>query len=132
VRPEFLADRNLGKRVVNALRATGETVHTLADVFGEEQAQQVDDVSWIARAGSEGWIALTKDKHIRHVTIERDAVHEHNVVIFALANANLGFAEMAGALLTAMPAIHQVHADEPGGSIWVVQRDGAIERIWPV
>lgn len=104
---EFLADRNVGKRVVGALRAAGEVVHTLAEVFGEDGSQQVDDESWIAYAGSRNWVALTKDRRIRHVTHERDAVQEHGVVLFALANANLGFAEMAGAFLAAMPRIYE-------------------------
>lgn len=55
MRLEFLADRNLGKRVVGALRAAGETVHTLAEVFGEAESQVTDDDSWIAYAGSKGW-----------------------------------------------------------------------------
>lgn len=128
---EFLADRNLGKRVVGALRAAGETVHTLADVFGEDRSQQVEDESWLAYAGSMGWAALTKDRRIRHRTGERDAVREHGVVLFALSNANLGFAEMAGAFLTAMPRLHEIHQDRSGGSIWIVHRDGTVDRLWP-
>ncbi|TDC32645.1 DUF5615 family PIN-like protein [Micromonospora sp. KC213] len=128
---EFLADRNIGKRVVGALRAAGETVHTLAEVYGEVEAQKVEDDSWIAYAGSMDWVALTKDKRIRHVTHERNAVREHGVVLFALANANLGFAEMAGAFLSGMPRIYEICTARPGGSIWVVQRDGSIDRLWP-
>nr|WP_229688549.1 hypothetical protein [Micromonospora yangpuensis] len=113
------------------LRAAGESVHTLADVFGEGNAQGVEDESWISYAGSRNWVALTKDRRIRHVTREREAVREHDVMLFALANANLGFADMAGAFLLAMPHIHGICAAKPGGSIWVVQRNGAVERIWP-
>ena len=114
-----------------ALRGAGEVVHTLADVFGEGVSQQVDDDSWIARAGSEGWAALTKDRRIRHVTAERDAVTAHGVALFALANANLGLAEMAEAFLRAMPRIHEICEERSGGSIWVVRRDGRVERFWP-
>ncbi|GAA2506533.1 hypothetical protein [Winogradskya humida] len=130
MRLEFLADRNIGKRVVAALRDAGETVHTLAEVFGEQVSQDVQDTSWIARAGSQEWAALTKDRRIRHVTLERDAVREHNVQLFALANANLGFTEMAGAFVAAMPRIHEICAESGEGCIWVVQRDGRVERIW--
>jgi hypothetical protein len=58
-------------------------------------------------------------------------VQEHGVLLFALANANLGFGEMAGAFLAAMPRIYEICATRPGGSIWVVQRNGAVERLWP-
>ena len=127
---EFLADRNIGRRVVTALPEVGELVHTLADVFGEQPSQQVEDDSWIAYAGSRGWAALTKDKRIRHVTTERDAVAEHHVSLFALSNGNLGFSEMAGAFLVAMPQIHRICSESHTGGIWVVHRDGRVELLW--
>jgi hypothetical protein len=127
---EFLADRSLGRRVVTELREAGERIHTLADVFGEQTSQQVDDDSWIAHAGSRGWAALTKDKRIRRVTVEREAVAAYQVPLFALSNANLSFAEMARALLGAMPAIHRICAGDQCGGIWVVHRDGRVELLW--
>jgi hypothetical protein len=88
-----MADRSIGRRVVTALRGVGERVHTLTDVFGEDVAQQLEDDAWIAHAGSRGWAALTKDKRIRHRTVEREAVATHQVPLFALSNGNLGFAD---------------------------------------
>ncbi|GAA2671259.1 DUF5615 family PIN-like protein [Actinoplanes palleronii] len=127
---EFLADRNIGRRVVAALRDVGERVHTLADVFGEPASQQVEDVSWIAYAGSQGWAALTKDKRIRHVTSEREAVAAHRVCLFALSNANLSFAEMAAAFLAGLRQMHMICAANPAGGIWVVHRDGRVDSLW--
>ncbi|HZN16811.1 MAG TPA: hypothetical protein VFB84_01215 [Micromonosporaceae bacterium] len=128
---EFLADRDVGKRVVAALRGAGEIVHTLADVYGEEQSQQTEDPIWIAKAGAQRWAALTKNKKIRYVTRERDAVAEHAVWLFALANGNLGFAEMADALLAAMPRVHEICAEHPGGAIWIAHRNGRVDQQWP-
>lgn len=39
--PEFFVDRSLGKSVVEALRETGLTVHSMADVYGEAKAQRL-------------------------------------------------------------------------------------------
>jgi hypothetical protein len=128
---EFLADRNLGKRVVATLRGAGHTVHTLADVFGESGAQLVPDEDWIVYAGGHRWAALTKDSRIRQRPAERDAVTTHDVLLFALANANLGFSQMADALLAAMPHIHAVCDVATTGAIWVVQRDGSLRHVWP-
>lgn len=128
---EFLADRNLGKRVIAALREAGHTVHTLAEVFGESEAQLVSDEDWIAVAGGHGWAALTKDSRIRQRPAERDAVTTHDVLLFALANASLGFTDMADALLAAMPRIHVACEATAGGAIWVVQRDGSLQHVWP-
>ena len=41
VPPEFLADRDLGKKVVAALRAIGIVVHTLPEMFGSEEREAV-------------------------------------------------------------------------------------------
>ncbi|MET7421183.1 hypothetical protein [Dactylosporangium sp. NPDC005555] len=129
---EFLADRNLGKRVVAALREARLTVHTLADVFGETDSQLVEDTSWIAHAGSRRWACLTKDRRIRHVTLERECVVDHGVKLFALANANLNFADMIAAFLAARRRMAELCADDgSGGQIWVVQRDGRLEVVWP-
>ncbi|MEV8516311.1 hypothetical protein [Dactylosporangium sp. NPDC051484] len=129
---EFLADRSLGKRVVTSLREAGLTIHTLADVFGEADSQLVEDTNWIAYAGSHHWACLTKDRRIRHVTIERDCVVDHGVKLFALANANLSFAEMIAEFLAARHRMADLCADEnSGGQIWVVQRDGRLELVWP-
>jgi PIN domain-containing protein len=117
--------------VVTALRGAGEQVHTLAEVFGEQASQQLEDQSWIAHAGSRDWAALTKDKKIRHRTVEREAVDAHGVQLFALSNGNLGFAEMAGAFLAAMNTIHRICAASDSGGIWVVHRDGRVELLWP-
>jgi hypothetical protein len=127
-----MADRSLGKRVVTGLRTAGLVVHTLAEVFGETDSQRVEDADWIAYAGGHDLACLTKDRRIRHVTIERDAVVEHGVKLFALANANLGFADMIAAFLAARQRMANVCADnESGGQIWVVQRDGRLGLVWP-
>lgn len=127
---EFLADRSIGRRVVAALRDVGEQVHSLAEVFGEQVSQELEDDSWIAHAGSRGWAALTKDKKIRHRTAEREAVAAHQVPLFALSNGNMGFAEMAGAFLNGMGRIHEICDEVECGGIWVVHRDGRVELLW--
>lgn len=72
--PEFFVDRSLGKSIVEALRATGLTVHSMADVYGEERAQRLADEVWLRDAGKNDWIVLTKDDAIRRRPAERDAL----------------------------------------------------------
>ena len=131
VPPEFISDRALGKKVPE-LREAGFLVHTLPEIYGsEEAAQQAEDTDWIAKAGERGWGALTKDRNIRRITIEREALAVHRVPLFALANANLDLAQMAGAFLLAMPAIIRAVELNRDGSIWIVQRDGRVAQQWP-
>ncbi len=85
--PEFLVDRSLGRHhLPDALRARGFVVHTLADVYGERRAQEVEDQEWIERAGREGWVVLTKDDRIRYREIERDAFIDANLRVFCLTS----------------------------------------------
>jgi len=63
--PEFFVDRSLGKSIVEGLRATGLTVRSMADVYGDARAQRLRDEVWLRDAGKNGWIVLTKDDAIR-------------------------------------------------------------------
>ena len=73
--PEFFIDRSLGrKHLAAALRECGLTVHTMASVYGEEEAQKLPDDVWLADAGKRDWIVLLKDDAIRRRPAERDAL----------------------------------------------------------
>jgi hypothetical protein len=54
---EFFIDRSLGrKHLARALGDLGFTVHTMASVYGERVAQELDDERWLADAGEHDWI----------------------------------------------------------------------------
>jgi hypothetical protein len=129
-RPEFLIDRSPGRLAVPmALRSVGLTVHTLADVYGEEAAQETEDVEWIRLAAQRGWIVLCKDDRIRRRPAERDALTEGNVRAFCLTNANLGFADQAVYFTVNRHRIIQA-ARKPGPYLYGVYKDG-IKKLWP-
>src|ERR1017187_1835730 len=94
--PEFLIDRSLGRLLLPAaLRQAGLIVRTLADVYGELAAQDVEDREWISLAAQNDWVVLCKDERIRRRPAERDALIDGQVRAFCLTNANLPFAEQA-------------------------------------
>src|ERR1022692_3311469 len=81
--PEFLIDRSLGRLLLPAaLRDAGLIVRTLADVYGEVAAQDVEDRDWIALAAQNDWVVLCKDDRIRRRRAERDALIEGRVRAF--------------------------------------------------
>jgi hypothetical protein len=131
VPPEYLVDRNIGSSVITSLRAAGLTVHSLADLYGNDRSQQVTDPEWITLAGRRGFVALTKDKRIRHRPAESEAVLEAGVHLFALVAGNANLRETAAAFLAAEPRMAEIAANCGGGVIWVVHRDGRIVRQWP-
>jgi PIN like domain len=129
--PEFLIDRSLGRlELVKTLRSVGLTVRTLADIYGEEAAQETEDTEWIRLAAEHGWIVLCKDERIRRRPAERDALIEGRVRVFCLTNANLSFADQAGYFMTNRFRIIQA-ARKPGPYLYGVYKD-SIARLWPL
>ena len=95
---EFFIDRSLGrKHLAQALGDLGFTVHTMASVYGERVAQELEDERWLADAGQHDWVVLMKDDAIRRRPAERDALAEAKVRAFCLTNAQLRAAEQSPA-----------------------------------
>jgi uncharacterized protein with PIN domain len=127
--PEFFVDRSLGKSIVKALRATGLTVHSMADVYGEKRAQRLADEVWLRDAGKNDWIVLTKDDAIRRRPAERDALTDAAVRAFCLTTAQLRGAEQIERFLHNRHRILR-QARRPGPYIYGVYESG-LKRLWP-
>ena len=95
----------MGRKIAAALIAAGVKAITHDSVFQEEDTP--DDV-WLSRAGSEGWIVLTKDKLIRKRPIERHALLASGVRAFVFTGGNLSGVEMAESIIGALPRILRV------------------------
>lgn len=61
-----MVDRTNGRRFIAALRAADLSVVTLADVWGEQQAQGIPDPMWISHAAERGFVGLTADDDLRY------------------------------------------------------------------
>jgi PIN like domain len=128
--PEFFTDRSLGRRVVpDALRASGLVVHTMADVYGEQVGQGLQDETWLREIGQRGWVVLMKDDAIRRRPAERDALIEGGVRAFCLTNAQLRGEEMARRFVENRHRILR-QSMRPGPYIYGVY-DGRVDRLWP-
>jgi hypothetical protein len=128
--PEFLIDRSLSQiSLPVALREVGLRVRTLADVYGEQRAQRVEDTEWNALAAERDWVVLCKDDHIRRRPAERQSLLDGNVRVFCLTNASLSFAEQASYFVQNRFRIIQA-ARKPGPYVYGVYQD-RITRLWP-
>lgn len=78
-----------------ALGSAGFVAHTMFSVYGEGAEERISDVDWIAEGAERGWILLTKDRRIRYVPAELEAVSEHRARVFCLALRKLKGAEQA-------------------------------------
>lgn len=126
---EFFVDRSLGKSIVEGLRSTGLTVRSMAEVYGEEQAQRLADEVWLRDAGENGWIVLTKDHAIRRRPAERDAINDAAVRVFCLTTAQLRGAEQTERFVQNRHRIIR-QARKPGPYIYGVYENG-LKRLWP-
>lgn len=126
---EFFVDRSLGKSIVEGLRAVGLVVHSMADVYGEEQAQRLLDEVWLRDAGEHGWIVLTKDDAIRRRPAERDAMSDAAVRVFCLTSAKLRGVEQTERFIRSRFRILR-QASKPGPYIYGVY-DKGLKRLWP-
>jgi len=55
----------------------------------------VPDHKWLELVGRNNWIALTKDKRIRYLTLERRAIQTYNIRQFTFSSGSLNGREMA-------------------------------------
>lgn len=77
----FYVDRNLGRIAVpSALRDAGFTV----EIHDYHLPPDAPDEAWIALCGQRHWIAITKDKRIRHRTHEIAAIKLHKAKVIVL------------------------------------------------
>src|SRR5579863_7475483 len=128
--PEFLIDRSLSQVYLPAaLREVGLITRTLAEVYGEQAAQETDDATWLTLAGERGWVVLCKDDHIRRRPAELQALTDGNVRLFCLTNAQLTFADQAEWFLANRHRIIQA-SRKPGPYVYGVYLD-RIAKLWP-
>lgn len=126
--PVFFFDRGVGRVLVpSEFSAAGYDVKIMADVYPDRADQRITDDEWIARASTEGWIAITKDAAI--ICHHEAALRASNLVVFCLPNANLTGEQMAERFRAHLNRIIQ-RARQPGPTVWVVQAD-RLERRRP-
>jgi hypothetical protein len=113
--------------VPGLLREAGFEVQTMRDRYGEERAQAIADIDWLADVGVDGLVVLMKDKRIRVRPAEHAAVTQHRVRCFCVASGNLTGPDMARRFVDARSRIYAL-CGEPGPFIYQVSAE-AIRRV---
>ena len=121
--PVFFVDRSLGSvDVPTGLRAAGATVEVHDDHFAHTEA----DVDWLPVVGQRGWVVVTKDRRIRTRNVELEALMDAGVAAFVLTAGDLSGAEMAEALVKALPRMQRMVAKHLRPFIAAVSRPGEV------
>lgn len=121
--PTLFIDRSLGKHVVGAaIRAVHRKVLLHDDVFRQDEP---DDL-WLARAGAENWIVLTRDKRIRYNPAERKAIIDCNARVFVFTGGNVTGTRMGEILSRAVPTILTYSEEHRGPFLVLIDRSGGL------
>ena len=101
----------------------------MSDVYPNETDEGVADVDWIARAGHENWVVLTKDERITRRPEEVEALVASRIRVFAIGNQHLTGPQMAGYDTANIHRIVQ-RARKTGPFVDTVH-PRTVERRWP-
>jgi hypothetical protein len=122
----FFLDESLDSlSVVTALREVGATVQRLTDIFPKGTADEI----WLAKAGENGWVVLTRDKRIRYRQLERMALQVAKVRAFVFAGGNVTGRDTGAILAGALRKLEKLVRSVPGPFIYTVSRSGALTRV---
>lgn len=135
-RPEFFTDRSLGRHVIPAaLRGMGLTVHPMAEVYGEQQGQGVEDEDWLALCGQRSWVALHKDHAIGrpiHGQPRRElrSLIENQVQSFCIMSQSISAEEIVARYRSHLRRMLNIVAARRGPFLYGLYGDG-MREIWP-
>jgi len=103
----------MGRAIARRLQAEGLRVELHDDHF----PQGTPDTVWLSEVGRRRWCVLTKDTRIRHRPSEKHALLAAAVRAFAFTSGNLSGAQMAEAIVKALPKMMALLASHPNAFI---------------
>jgi hypothetical protein len=116
----------MGRRLAAALIEAGAHAITHDSVFPEQDTR---DEVWLARAGAQGWVVITKDKPTRKRPIAREAMLAAGVRTFIFSGGELNGVEMAASIVAALPRMRRMIAKTPPPFIARITASGDVTLI---
>ena len=95
----------------------------------ERFAPACPDTEWLAVAGREGWIVLTRDQAIRRKANELQAFRDAKVIMFALASGNATAEDTARLVVEMYPGILRKARDATPPAMFSVTLAGGINPV---
>jgi hypothetical protein len=104
--------------VADALRDRGARIEIHDDHFPADAR----DPDWLTAVGSRGWIVLMKDKRVRRIQLEREALLAAGVRAFVLTSGNLTGPEMADIFAKHLHRMARMSVSHPAPFVASVRR----------
>lgn len=119
-------DRSIPRGVARALQQVRDDVLWLEDRF----AHDATDKTWLATAGQEGWLVITRDKKIRSRPGERRALIENGVGCFVLnQRANFTRWDYLKLIAASLDEMERIFRETERPFIYTLSRTGVLTRI---
>lgn len=87
-----------------------------------------DDI-WLNECGKNGWIVLTRDKHIRRRRLEREALKASGVAAFALTSGAATAAETANTIERLLQKLVNMSVSEPKPFLFTFGLSGRLTKV---
>jgi hypothetical protein len=112
---------SMPRSVADELRKFGKDAKAKIELF----PQNTKDPVWLREVGINGWLAITRDGHIRTRPGELRAIREHHVGCFILTYKNdLTKPEIVQIVLASVEEMEQRFKTTPRPFIYTVTKDG--------
>ena len=106
----FFVDESLDSNsVVSALRDAGAAVERLTERFPKGTLDEI----WLAEAGRNGWVVLTRDKRIRYRELERLTLQAAKVRAFVFTGGNVTGEDTGIILARALRGMERIARTDP-------------------
>ena len=120
-------DRNIGRRIPEALRSVGIPVEV---VFHDELfAQDTNDDEWLPKVGGRGWRVIGQDKSFHKNATERLAIVQYYVGVFYLWGAQARAWDQMRCFMNAYDGILRVLDSVPPPFLYRIDRLGRLTDI---
>ncbi len=102
--PHFFFDNNLSPDLAAGMKAFGESVSHISELYPDGDP---GDVVWLEEIGRRGWFLVTRDRAIRRHPAEVRAYREHGVGGFVLSGKERSRCDLIRQLVRAWAQIKQ-------------------------
>ena len=122
----IFVDRSIPRSVAEALKLVRTDVRWLEDEFPHD----VTDAEWLREAGIRGWLVIGRDRRIRHRPAEKQAIPDHRVGYFCIAQDAIPTRwEYPRLIVTKLDEMERLFATVERPFIYGVYKDGALRRL---
>ena len=122
----FFLDESLdSSTVATALSDAGARVERSTLHFPRGTQDEV----WLAKAGQNGWVVLTRDQRIRYRQLERLALEAAKVRAFVFTGGNVTSKDTGAILAGALDRMASIARADPGPFIYHIGRSGKPIRM---